>query len=139
MIDSFAKLKHFREEEFTHPEDMLPRFLDLLDIVRDIAGTLFYVTSDFRTPEENVIVGGSPSSLHMRGRAVDFVIHPWTAKELWNVVRAVAAVEAAYSTVDLGTTFELEIAQSPSDRHIHLALQPQDYLGELVLIFERQT
>ena len=111
---------------------MLPRFLDLLDAVRDIAGTAFRVTSDFRTPEENKVVGGSGTSFHLEGRAIDFVVWPWNAKELWRVTRAVAAVEAAY-----GETFELELAQSPSDRHIHLGLQRRGEPGELVLIFER--
>ena len=133
-MDSFKKLRHFLTVEFAHPEDMLPEFLDLLDIVRDIAGMPFYITSDYRTPDENKVVGGSPTSLHMRGRAVDFVISPkrWNSEGLWALVRAVAAVESAY-----GVTFELEIAQSPSDRHIHLALQPPKKAGELILVFER--
>ena len=85
-------------------------------------------------PDENKVVGGSPTSLHMQGRAVDFVISPrrWNSEDLWALVRAVAAVESAY-----GVTFELEIAQSPSDRHIHLALQPLKKAGELILVFER--
>ena len=132
MMDSFKKLKHFLTVEFTHPEDMLPEFLDLLDIVRDIAGTPFYITSDARTPDENKAVGGSSTSLHMQGRAVDFVTGPWNSETLWQITRAVAAVEAAY-----GVAFELEISQSPSDRHVHLALQPRGKSGELILIFER--
>ena len=132
MIDSFKKLRHFLAAEFTHPEDMLPQFLDLLDIVRDIADTPFYITSDYRTPDENKIVGGSSTSLHMQGRAVDFVISPWNSEGLWALVRAVAAVESAY-----GVTFELGIAQSPSDRHIHLALQPLKKAGELIFSYER--
>lgn len=33
----------------------------------------YSVTSWFRTPEHNASVGGSPSSLHLRGLAVDVV------------------------------------------------------------------
>ena len=132
MIDSFQKVRHFRQEEFTHPEDMLPHFLDLLDAVRDIAATPFRVTSDFRTPEENKIVGGSSTSLHMQGNAIDFVIWPWTAERLWALTRAVVFVGEAY-----GVTFELEISQSPSDRHVHLGLQQPTMPGELIFMYER--
>ena len=130
MID-FKLLRHFLSVEFTHPEDMQPVFLLLLDTIRDIADTPFWLTSDYRTPDENKIVGGSATSLHMAGAAVDFVISPWNAAGLWAVVRAVAAVEAAYRV-----TFELEISQSPSDRHIHIGLQKKG-AGELVLVYER--
>lgn len=132
MIDSFKDLRHFLTVEFDHPEEMLPRFLNLLDVVRDIAGIPFRVTSDFRSPEENRVVGGSTASLHMRGQAVDFVVWPWNGKNLWKVAKAVALVEAAY-----GATFELEIAESPSNRHIHLGLQKNKEAGELILVFER--
>jgi len=115
-----------------HPEEMLPRFLDLLDAIRDIAGTPFRVTSDFRTPEENKVVGGSTTSLHMQGRAIDFGIWPWDSKQLWALTRAVILVGEAY-----GVTFELEISQSPSDRHIHLALQPRKLASELIFMYER--
>jgi len=131
MIDSFTNLRHFREAEFNRPEDMLPHFLGLLDVIRDIAGTPFSITSDARSPDENKAVGGSPTSFHMQGRAVDFVVWPWNSEELWKVVRAVALVEAAYNE-----TFELEIAHGTSNRHFHLALQKAG-AGELVLAFER--
>ena len=130
MID-FRQLRHFLSVEFDHPEEMQPVFLLLLDNIRDIADTPFHPTSDYRTPDENKRVGGSPTSLHMAGTAVDFVISPWNSAALWQVVRAVALVEAAY-----GVTFELEISQSPSDRHFHLGLQKKG-AGELVLVYER--
>jgi len=132
MID-FKLLRHFLSVEFAHPEEMEPAFLLLLDNIRDIADTPFWPTSDYRTPDENKIVGGSPTSLHMQGVAIDFVISPWNAAGLWQVVRAVALVEAAY-----GVTFELEISQSPSDRHFHIGLQKKG-AGELVLVYERAS
>ena len=130
MID-FNLLRHFLTVEFNHPKEMAPAFLLLLDNIRDIADTPFYLTSDYRTPDENKRVGGSSTSLHMQGAAVDFVVSPWNSAELWKVVRAVALVEAAY-----GVTFELEISQSPSDRHFHIGLQKKG-AGELVIIYER--
>ncbi|KKK54604.1 hypothetical protein LCGC14_3083020 [marine sediment metagenome] len=131
MTPTFKKLRHFQSVEFFHPEEMQPAFLLLLDNIRDIADTPFRLTSDSRSPDENKRVGGSPTSLHMVGTAVDFVISPWNAAQLWKVVRAVALVESAYSV-----TFELEISQSPSDRHFHIGLQKKG-AGELILAFER--
>jgi uncharacterized protein YcbK (DUF882 family) len=132
-MTNFSLLRHFAESELNHPEEMQEVFLLLLDSIRDIADMPFYVTSDYRTPDENKRVGGSPTSLHMQGVAVDFVISPkrWNSIGLWSVVRAVALVEAAY-----GVTFELEISQSPSDRHFHIGLQKKG-AGELVLVYER--
>lgn len=132
MIDFIKTIRHFREEEFDHPEELQPVFLRLLDNIRDIADTPFYITSDARTPEENKRVGGSPTSLHMRGAAVDFVISPkrWRGTELWSIVRAVALVEVAYNV-----TFELKLSHGPRNRHIHLGLQKKG-AGELILAFE---
>lgn len=131
MIDFVKTIRHFHEGEFDHPEEMQPVFLRLLDNIRDIADIPFYITSDYRTPEDNKRVGGSSTSLHMKGAAVDFVISPWNAVGLWAVIRAIAAVEAAY-----GVTFELKLSYGPSNRHIHLGLQKKG-AGELILTFER--
>lgn len=130
MTPIFKKLRHFQSVEFDHPEELQPAFLLLLDNIRDIADIIFRVTSDSRTPEENSRVGGSATSLHMQGAAVDFVIFPWNASQLWKVVRAVALVESAY-----GVTFELKLSHGPRNRHIHLGLQKKGE-GELILAFE---
>ncbi len=132
MID-FTLLRHFAKSEFDHPRELQPAFLLLLDNIRDIADIPFYVTSDYRTPDENKRVGGSSTSLHMQGAAVDFVVSPWNAAVLWKVVRAVALVEVAYSV-----TFELKLGHGPSNRHIHLGLQKSG-AGELILVFERAS
>ena len=131
MTPIFKKLRHFQSVEFDRPEELQPVFLRLLDNIRDIADTPFRITSDARTPEENKRVGGSPTSLHMKGAAVDFTIFPWNAVQLWKVVKAVALVESAY-----GVTFELKLSHGPSNRHIHLGLQKKG-AGELILTFER--
>lgn len=131
MTPIFNKLRHFAEHEFEYPEELQGTFLLLLDSIRDIAGIAFRITSDYRTPDDNARVGGSSTSLHMRGTAIDFVISPWNAATLWKVVRGVALVENAY-----GVTFELKLSHGPSNRHIHLGLQKKG-VGELILAFER--
>jgi hypothetical protein len=43
-----------------------------LERVRDLLGAPVRVTSGFRAPAVNAIVGGSPGSAHLCGRAADF-------------------------------------------------------------------
>lgn len=46
-------------------------FLALLDQCREIAGVPFIISSSYRTVKKNKLVGGSPGSMHLKGRAVD--------------------------------------------------------------------
>jgi len=121
----FNQLRHFAEKEFNHPEYMMVEFLFLLDTIRHSAGIAFHLTSDARTIAENEKVGGSKTSHHLRGRAVDFVIDAKTAVNVWKVTKAVAAVELLYKV-----TFELKIEED----HFHLALQDPGDPGELIII-----
>lgn len=71
-------LKHFTPDEFKEDgkpafENMQPEFLLALDACRDLAGVPFKITSSYRSPEKNRRVGGSPGSMHLKGRAVDIV------------------------------------------------------------------
>lgn len=53
---------------------MQPEFLSLLDQCRGAAGVPFIISSCYRSPEKNRRVGGSPGSMHLKGRAVDIVV-----------------------------------------------------------------
>lgn len=67
-------LKHFTPGEFKHPELMQDDALRFIDTARDLSGIPWTLTSDGRTPEQNAAASGSSStSLHLFGRAVDFV------------------------------------------------------------------
>ncbi len=70
------ELKHFKPSEFTEDtkpafDKMHPDFLLKLDTCRDLCGVPFSITSSYRSPEKNRRVGGSPGSMHLKGRAVD--------------------------------------------------------------------
>ena len=45
--------------------------ITLLDAAREEADTAFVITSGYRCPAHNKAVGGSPSSSHIKGLAVD--------------------------------------------------------------------
>ena len=45
-----------------------------MDIVRDYLGAPITVTSWYRSPSSNIRAGGAPKSIHMIGKATDFVI-----------------------------------------------------------------
>lgn len=78
LIQFKMKLKHFTAAEFTMDKKpvfakMNHDFLLKLDMCRDLAGLPFKITSSYRTPDKNRLVGGAPGSMHLKGRAVDIV------------------------------------------------------------------
>ena len=119
-------MKHFQPREFKRLDLMDASFLRFLDAVRERANIAFRLTSDARTDGENERVGGSSTSLHLYGRAVDFVPASWDRETLWRVVKAVMDESANHSV-------ELELVQSPRDHHIHLGLFVDKRLSRLVL------
>jgi hypothetical protein len=81
-------LKHFAPAEFKHPDQMDPAALQFFDKCRDLGGVPWTLTSDFRTAEQNAAASGSsPTSLHLLGRAIDFVpAAGWTDEALARIV-----------------------------------------------------
>lgn len=80
---------HFTLEELTRSEAALRRGLDNtpppdvvenlrhtaagLELVRALLGAPIHVNSGYRGPVLNGLIGGAPSSQHVKGEAVDFV------------------------------------------------------------------
>lgn len=52
-----------------------------MQVIRDAAGAPIAISSGFRPPELNVIIGGSSSSAHMYGLAADFRVFGMTPYE----------------------------------------------------------
>lgn len=67
------------------PDSILPRIkwtAGKLEEIRACYNKPIYVTSCYRSPKVNKAVGGSPSSLHLTGTAVDFRISNYTVQQL---------------------------------------------------------
>lgn len=68
-------MKYFEKLEFRCPcckkVDMNADFLNLLDRARDLAGIPFIINSGYRCWTHNKMSGGSASSSHLKGLAVD--------------------------------------------------------------------
>jgi len=129
------ELKHFSPAEFHFPDEMDEEFLLFLDEVREYAKVPFFLTSDYRTPEHNQQVGGHPRSLHVKGRAVDFVTPGCRARdnqlyyeELFKITDAVMYIATDNDKV------QLELVKGSSDYHVHLGLYPDGWLGPSKLI-----
>lgn len=90
---------HFSLEEFTTsqqairlgldntpPEDVIDNLRALASYLEDLRAWLgdraIFISSGYRSPELNQLVGGAPESAHMRGYAVDIVTPPQPALTL---------------------------------------------------------
>lgn len=61
---------------------------DLLQPLRDRIGKSFRITSGYRSPELNSAVGGSKTSQHNKGQAVDFLVKDMTPLEVCRFIAA---------------------------------------------------
>lgn len=64
--------------------------VDILQPYRDAVGLPVAITSGYRPPKLNELIGGSTTSAHMDGRAADFVVHGATPLEAAQQIRALA-------------------------------------------------
>lgn len=120
-------MKHFTEAEFHNFAHMSPEILTLLDDVREMCGVPLRLTSDYRSPAANAAASGSsPTSLHLLGRAVDFVPAVWDRETLFRIVAAVILCKKDAS-------IELELVQGAADKHVHLGVFPDKRASRLVL------
>jgi len=58
----------------------------LLQPLRNLIAKPFKITSGYRSPELNTVIGGAKSSQHSSGQAVDFVVQGLTPFEVCQIV-----------------------------------------------------
>lgn len=61
--------------------------MNILEPLRALVGKPINVQSGFRNPTVNSLVGGSSTSQHMKGQAVDINVEGMTPKELFDLIR----------------------------------------------------
>lgn len=102
--------EHFTLEELTASEVALRKGIDntptddivanltelagYLERVRTLLGVPMHVNSAYRSPKVNAAVGGSSTSAHMTGQAVDFVAHDFGTPQ--DIARAIEASDIQF-------------------------------------------
>jgi uncharacterized protein YcbK (DUF882 family) len=100
-------LKHFKIAEFDSPDapgsgsKMQPKFLQMLDNARSIAGVPFKVNSGFRTEAHNLKVKGVADSSHVQGWAADIAATSGTSK--FTIVNAL--LKAGFTRIGIASSF----------------------------------
>jgi hypothetical protein len=67
--------------------------VDILQPYRDLIGVPITITSGYRPPELNRLIGGSTTSAHMDGRAADLYV---AGKDTYDVALGIKSMELPY-------------------------------------------
>lgn len=111
-----ATLLYFKPTEWKNLALVDFDFAKWLDVVRLYARVPLVLTSDARTPAENTAAGGSPTSLHLLGRAVD-IRWNFSNEQLFKILDAVC-------DAGQGRGVELEVVPTGAQAHLHIGLFP---------------
>lgn len=107
---------HFQLKEFLHPGSFSAVTPAILENLRQLALRLedvrsqchhqpIRITSGFRTKAHNTLVGGSPNSQHLLGKAADIVVQGMTPHDVQRLLNAWDGGLGCYKTfthVDIG-------------------------------------
>lgn len=89
-------MKYFTLQEFAckhceqlPPGGMNPVLLEKLDALRERIGAPIYISSGYRCPYHNAVVGGVSNSQHVLGNAADIICSAVSVEQLANEAAAV--------------------------------------------------
>ena len=101
------EMNYFTIDEFDSPDlkgsgsNMMQHVLTRLDKARELSKTPFVINSGFRTAEHNKEVGGSKTSSHLKGGAVDISCTNSSQRE--KIISAL--IIAGFQRVGIAKTF----------------------------------
>ena len=86
---------HFKPEEFAchcgcGQNHVSEKLMSMLEVARSIYGAPMSILSGFRCPQHNAAVGGTPSSAHLSGEAVDILCT--TSSDRFYMLKALLSV-----------------------------------------------
>jgi len=97
--------KHFTIDEFKCKccglNLIKPELIDKLDIARDIANIPFKINSGYRCNKHNISIGGSITSSHTKGLAVDISTN--SGKSKFIIVNAL--LKAGFNRIGISNSF----------------------------------
>jgi zinc D-Ala-D-Ala carboxypeptidase len=96
-------IRHFKRDEFGYAQGVEPSkdLVFRLEQARDIAGIPFVITSGIRSEERNAMVGGSLTSSHLTGNAVD--LHCESSRH--RMIMLDALTQAGFNRIGIGRDF----------------------------------
>lgn len=99
----------------------LTRLAALLEQVRTVVGKPIIVTSGYRSPELNLVIGSTNRSQHPLGCAADIKVHGMTPKQ---VLEACIAADIPYHQIieEFGSWTHISVPNSPSEEPLKQAL-----------------
>ncbi len=111
--------------------DNLKRLAEGLEQVQALLGHPLEISSAYRCPELNAIVGGAPTSQHVLGEAADFDC-PEFGTPL-EVVRAIAASDIRFdqAILEYGRWVHISFSAAPRNRLLTINTAAQGYLAGL--------
>ena len=93
----------------------LKALAERLQLIRDAIDMPITISSGYRSPELNKLVGGAATSQHQLGLAADIVCSKLSAQALYEVI------------VDLGISFDQLIIEKANGKEwVHISVQPTE-------------
>ncbi|WP_303315276.1 D-Ala-D-Ala carboxypeptidase family metallohydrolase [Flavivirga abyssicola] len=85
LTTNFSKVEFESRDGFQMPDDILENIKELaenLQVVRDYLKEPIHINSGYRSPNHNSAIGGELDSQHLLGKAADFSVRNYTAKDI---------------------------------------------------------
>jgi zinc D-Ala-D-Ala carboxypeptidase len=104
MLRSETATKHNLLSQFNPPDSVIENLrllsVNVLQPIRDAIGVPISVTSGYRSPELNRIIGGSTRSHHMRGMAADIVGTRTSNRAIVSIIRSIPMLPYAQLIIE---------------------------------------